>query len=212
MHLSERIHLSTYSQIKTFSYLSPLSLLRNISANASEQDLLQVYKQTGNLEVLAKLYEPYMQIVYGVSLKYLENIEDAKDAVINIYEELISKVKKYEIDNFGGWLYQLTKNHSLMCLRSRKNHPRIVELPVMHLPSETHLESIQEKENNFDKMHACIEQLHSEQQFAVKMFYLQNKCYKEIADQTGFEVNKVRSHIQNGRRNLKLCMEAIEED
>jgi RNA polymerase sigma-70 factor (ECF subfamily) len=41
----------------------------------------------------------------------------------------------------------------------------------------------------------------------VELFYLQNKCYKEIAEDTGMDWNKVRSHIQNGRRNLKICME-----
>ncbi len=152
-----------------------------------------------------------MDIVYGVCLKYLRQVEDAQDAVINIYEELITKVKKYEIDNFGGWLYQLSRNHCLMHLRSQKKRPRTVALPVMHLPAETHLDDIQEKENNFDKMQDCIEQLSTEQQFAVKQFYLQKKCYKEIADETGNDINKVRSHIQNGRRNLKICMEANTE-
>lgn len=152
-----------------------------------------------------------MDIVYGVCLKYLQQVEDAQDAVINIYEELVTKVKKYEIDNFGGWLYQLSRNHCLMHLRSQKKYPRTVELPVMHLPTEKHLEGINEKENNFDKMHECIEQLNTDQKFAVKQFYLQNKCYKEIADETGNDVNKVRSHIQNGRRNLKICMEANAE-
>ncbi len=152
-----------------------------------------------------------MDIVYGVCLKYLEHVENAQDAVINIYEELITKVKKYEIENFGGWLYQLSRNHFLMYLRSKKKYPRTVDLPVMHLPSETHLEDIKDKENTFDKMHECIEQLSTDQQLAVKQFYLENKCYKEIADETGNDVNKVRSHIQNGRRNLKICMEANAE-
>ncbi|MCY7293570.1 MAG: hypothetical protein LH615_15440 [Ferruginibacter sp.] len=39
------------------------------------------------------------------------------------------------------------------------------------------------------------------------MFYLSEKCYKEIADFTAIDINKVRSFIQNGRRNLKICME-----
>ena len=42
-------------------------------------------------------------------------------------------------------------------------------------------------------------------------FTFKNKCYKEIAEATGIELNKVRSFIQNGRRNLKICMEEKEQ-
>jgi RNA polymerase sigma-70 factor (ECF subfamily) len=42
------------------------------------------------------------------------------------------------------------------------------------------------------------------------LFYLQEKCYKEITGLTGFDLNKVKSYIQNGKRNLKICMEQNE--
>ncbi len=160
------------------------------------------------MESLSALYRPYMDITYGVCLKYLQNTDDAKDAVINIFEELVTKVKKYDIENFGGWLYRLAKNHCLMHLRSNKKYPKTVELPVMQLGDESHLEDVMEKEEHLDRMHDCIEQLNEDQKQAVQLFYLQNKCYKEIADTTGLDTGKVRSHIQNGRRNLKICMEA----
>ena len=163
------------------------------------------------MDSLAKLYEPYMAICYGVCLKYLQTPDDAKDAVVNIFEELVTKVKKYEIENFGGWLYRLARNHCLMHLRSNKKYPKTVEMPVMHLGEESHLEDVMEKEQQLDRMNDCIEQLSDEQKQAVQLFYLQNKCYKEIADETGVDTGKVRSHIQNGRRNLKICMETSEE-
>jgi DNA-directed RNA polymerase specialized sigma24 family protein len=46
-----------------------------------------------------------------------------------------------------------------------------------------------------------------EQRQAVALFYIEGKCYNEISAITGIEWNKVRSYIQNGRRNLKLCIE-----
>jgi RNA polymerase sigma-70 factor (ECF subfamily) len=56
----------------------------------------------------------------------------------------------------------------------------------------------------------CIETLGDEQKQCVKLFYLQEKCYKEITESTGFDMNKVKSYIQNGKRNLKICMEKNE--
>jgi hypothetical protein len=36
---------------------------------------------------------------------------------------------------------------------------------------------------------------------------IEEKSYKEIVDLTGFSLNEVKSHIQNGKRNLKITLE-----
>jgi RNA polymerase sigma-70 factor (ECF subfamily) len=46
-----------------------------------------------------------------------------------------------------------------------------------------------------------------EQRQVIELFYLQGKCYNEIVELTKMDWNKVRSYIQNGRRNLKICMD-----
>ncbi len=159
------------------------------------------------MNVLGDLYQRYLDLVYGVCLKYLKIPDEAKDAVINIFEELITKLQKHEVDNFKGWLYQLAKNHCLMKLRSSKTKPVNVDVEVVHLAEDMHLQDVIDKENNLTIMEACIEQLPTEQKKVVEMFYLAEKCYKEIAEVTETDINKVRSFIQNGRRNLKICME-----
>ena len=133
--------------------------------------------------------------------------EEAKDCVINIFEELVIKLKKHEVDNFKPWLYQLAKNHCLMKLRSKKGRPVNIDIDVVHLSENIHLDDVMEKEMHLTTMESCIEQLPGEQKQAIKMFYLDEKCYREIAEKTGTDINKVRSFIQNGRRNLKICME-----
>jgi RNA polymerase sigma factor (sigma-70 family) len=164
------------------------------------------------LGILAELYQRYMELVYGVCLKYLKEPEDAKDAVINIYEELIIKVKKHEIDNFKGWLYQLAKNHCLMKLRSQKRQPVNVDISVVQLAENVHLNGELEKEENFKQLQYCLGQLGQEQKQIVELFYLKEKCYKEIATLTGLEINNVKSYLQNGRRNLKICMEKKQQN
>lgn len=78
----------------------------------------------------------------------------------------------------------------------------------MYSEENTHLNNeALEKEVNFKKLEQCMENLPAEQQETVKLFYLESKCYNEIAEITGFEWSKVRSYIQNGKRNLKICMD-----
>lgn len=184
-----------------------MDFLKNISSEESDQELVEKYRLGGDTKILGDLYQRYMELVYGVCLKYFKEPEEAKDAVINIFEELIIKLKKYEVGNFKSWLYQLSKNYCLMKLRSNKSKPAIVEMDFMHLEQKDHLDNVMEKELQLNSMEECIEQLSAEQKEAIELFYLKEKCYKEIADTTGTEISKVRSFIQNGRRNLKICME-----
>jgi RNA polymerase sigma factor (sigma-70 family) len=163
------------------------------------------------MAVLGELYQRYMELVYGVCLKYYKEPEQAKDSVMQIFEELVSKLKKHEVENFRAWLHQVAKNHCLMQLRTPKNM-KTVEFKTDFVQSEEnmHLNGVLEKEENFKKMEDCLETLTGEQRDTIKLFYLEGKCYNEIVEQTGMEWNQVRSLIQNGRRNLKICMEKSE--
>ena len=190
-----------------------LAFLKNISStNQSDTELVLLYRESGDLKVLGELYQRYMELVYGVCLKYLKEPELAQDAVMQIFEELVSKLKKHEVDNFRGWLHQVAKNYCLMQLRTPKNL-KTVALPPLLMQNEedVHLNGVMEKEENFQKLEKCIASLSDEQRTMIKLFYLDGKCYNEIVEITGLEWNHVRSSIQNGRRNLKLCMEKKSE-
>jgi RNA polymerase sigma-70 factor (ECF subfamily) len=186
-----------------------LAFIRNIpTTELPDKALVDLYKESEDLQVLATLFQRYMDLLYGVCFKYLKDPESARDAVMQIFEELVKKLNKHEVDNFKSWLHTLAKNYCLMQLRTPKNM-RTIEFKgdLMQSEEEVHLNGIMQKEENFQKLEKCMQALSAEQKMTVELFYLQNKCYKEIADATGIEWNKVRSYIQNGRRNLKLCME-----
>ncbi len=174
----------------------------------SDQELAEQYRSTHDTAYLGMLYERYMHLVYGVCLKYLKDSEAAKDAVMNIFEELIVKLGSHKVDHFKSWLYVVAKNHCLMQLR-QDSKIKTTEIPATLMQSEEdlHLNGVMEKEKHLQALEDCLEKLPDEQQKMVRLFYLENKCYHEIADSTGVEWNRIRSHIQNGRRNLKICMD-----
>lgn len=188
-------------------------LKKSNTGQLSDKELVEQYRISGDLSVLGELYQRYMDLVYGVCLKYYKETETAKDSVMQIFEELVSKLKKHEVDNFRAWLHQLTKNHCLMQLRTPKNL-KTVEFKVELMQSEehVHLNGVLEKEENFKKLEFCLGTLTGDQQEVIRLFYLEGKCYNEIVEITGQEWNQVRSCIQNGRRNLKLCMEKTTAD
>lgn len=187
-----------------------MAFLKNIPNNdATDKDLVAAFKKSGDLEPLSILYQRYMDLVFGVCLKYFKDAERSRDGVMDIFDELTRKLKAHEVDNFKGWLHVLARNYCLMQLRSPRNLKTTEFNPsVMQSGQNAHLNGeVLEKEENFRKLEQCLEQLTDEQRTAVRLFYLENKCYNEIAEITGFEWNKVRSYIQNGKRNLKICIE-----
>ena len=148
-----------------------------------------------------------MEQIYAVCLKYLKEPETSKDAVMAIFEELIIKLTKHDVNYFRGWVYTVAKNYCLMQLRSQKQIPLEANPDFMQLADNLHPDGVFEKEQNLNQLTKCIDSLSSDQRQSVKLFYLQEKSYKEIAGLTNSDWNKVRSLIQNARRNLKICME-----
>ena len=175
-----------------------------------EQDLalVEAYKTDNDSAALASFFTKYMPLIYGVCLKYLQDEERSKDTVMEIYEKLAIKLKKHNVSNPKSWLYILTKNHCYEILRSSKrSKEKESRANLMYSEQVYRLNDSQKKEAELSMMDDCIENLEERQQKTVRMFYLEKKTYKEICKELEINWNKARSLIQNGRRNLKKCME-----
>lgn len=177
----------------------------------TDKDLLRQFQRNGNLDALGELYSRYMHLVYGVSLKYLGNREDARDAVMQIFEKLVSDLSGHEIRSFKSWLYVLTKNHCLMQIRSRKSAAGRMEgykIEQDFMESAPEMHPIDREDQSLeDALKECIEQLKLEQRQCIELFYYGKLCYQEIAEQLNLNEKKVKSYLQNGKRNLKICLE-----
>jgi RNA polymerase sigma-70 factor (ECF subfamily) len=177
---------------------------------ADDDKLLSNYRETGDLSVLGRLYEKQMPLIYGVCLKYLKDEELAKDAVMGIFEELVAKARQHDIKQFRSWLYVVSRNYCLMQLRSGKkmemvNLDDFMEFsPVLH-PDDNNREAAMKA------LELCMDKLPKNQKESINLFYMNEKCYKEITEITGFTLNEVKSYIQNGKRNLKICLEKKSE-
>lgn len=174
----------------------------------SDAVLLERYSKTGDLAVLGDLFQRHSEMVYYVCYRYLQDAEDSKDAVMQIFEELIVKVNKQEIRGFGKWLYVLSRNHCLMRLRANKNKQHVSIEDFVEFPVDMHPDADpEEKERELSALEACVEKLSEKQRRSIDLFFLKEKCYQEVATITGYGMKEVKSYIQNGKRNLKICME-----
>ncbi len=128
---------------------------------------------------------------------------------MQVFEKLTSNLKRFEVRNFKSWLHVVTKNTCLMQLRSEKG----IEIITLDEKKEfqknmensalLHPENEDNHEFKIEQLQNAIGTLDNEQKQCIELFYLNEKSYKEVAEITGYSMNEVKSHIQNGKRNLK---------
>ncbi len=181
-------------------------------SEATDRELIDRFRSGRDKDALGTLFLRYMELVYGVCLKYTGQPEAAQDAVMDIYEHINRKLPDHEVANFGAWLYMVSKNHCLQNLRKKSNLLTVsLDDPVMQngrdLHQEIDLSGLDHVPDIEDQLHDCLRQLPGHQATCVRMFYFEKKSYAEISTGTAMTLDQVRSHIQNGRRNLKKCIE-----
>jgi RNA polymerase sigma-70 factor (ECF subfamily) len=195
------------------------------AAPLSDQELLARYRAHGDVADLGLLYDRYLPEAFAVCRRYLAPPdEDAQDATMQLFEHLVKVLRTHAPDNFPAWLHTTARNHCLMQLRARKRAgpsagPVILTLPdatdvemagARHLQGEeAAAEDAQETEIRLQSMEAALAQLPPAQRRCLELFYLEKKSYRDIATETGLDLNLVRSHLQNGKRMLRRQLEPL---
>jgi RNA polymerase sigma-70 factor (ECF subfamily) len=186
--------------------------MTNEKYSFSDNLLLQKYRENGDNECAGILLKRYSLLVFGVCMKYLKNSTDAKDASQQIFEKAILEAQKYDIPYFKSWIYSVARNHCLMQLRSASFKPSILD----EFPEELITDSRSDhdialnaisKEEEESSLRQAIDQLNEEQSICIRLFYLKKLSYQEIQEKTGLSFQQVKSHIQNGKRNLRIILE-----
>lgn len=192
------------------AYIQPMSKPRQ---GWTDGQLLEAYRRTGDRGLLGELLERYTLLLYGVALKYLRNEEDARDAVQQVFLKALTELEKYSVDYPKSWLYAIMRNHCLMRLRGAASTP--VGLEEHMVPAEEAGEGAAAKvreEARYVQLEEALHLLSAEQRTCITLFYLERKSYQEVCGATGFGFGEVKSHIQNGRRNLRIILQRKSRD
>lgn len=180
----------------------------------SDQELLELYHRDHNNEWLGILFSRYLHLIFGVCMKYFKDEHEAKDQAQQVCLHVLKILPRHHVTYFKSWLYQVTKNHCLMQLRHAPG-PRLAPLaPEGEFPptgEDTDIQDKQELEIRYTHLAEAMKRLNRAQRQCLELFYLQKKTYQQVASEAGYTLLEVKSHIQNGKRNLKQAMERLEE-
>jgi RNA polymerase sigma-70 factor (ECF subfamily) len=178
----------------------------------SDEELVSQFKRDGNKSVFAELFKKHVKVVYGTCLFYLQDKDEAQDATMQLFEKLMVEVKIRDISNFKGWLSFVVRNHCISIIRKNKSNQKNIksyyefEYEAPNIETEEKINSVDD-DQMIALMTESLFQLKEKQRICIDLFYLKNKSYQDIAIETNFSINEIKSYIQNGKRNLKLLIE-----
>lgn len=177
----------------------------------SDEALVEKYRALRDGSCMQALFQRYSHLVFGVCLKYLKNREESKDMVQRIFEKLLEDLPRHQVEKFKPWLFVLAKNACLMELRKRsRSAGKDVDVDSIHLADENDESLVMEKEAGLHRLEEAIKKLNENQAVCVRLFYLESYSYEDVSAKTGFTLNEVKSHIQNGKRNLRNLLAQTE--
>jgi RNA polymerase sigma-70 factor (ECF subfamily) len=183
----------------------------------TDMELVALYRQSEDTKIVGELFIRYKHIVFGVALKYLKDTSLSQDALLDVFNNLFEQLLKYKIDDFKSWLLTVTRNY---CFKILKENAKTSSLEYAHnndllsidfMENEQSINHHVEKENSLQRLEQALTKLKSEQKQCVSLFYLDDKSYQEVSCITGFTVKKVKSYIQNGKRNLQIIMDDLKK-
>ena len=186
-------------------------IFRKKHSDYSDNDLVYKYQKTQNAKYIGMLFDRYGSMTYGVCLKYFKNEADSQDATVKIFEKILEDLKRMKVTHFKSWLYRVAQNHCLMELRKKKPHSTSIDDLEHMLAEEVSPNKYHEREIRLSALDKALHELKPDQKKCVMLFYIDELSYKEVADKTGFSLKEVKSHIQNGKRNLRIHLESNQE-
>lgn len=185
-----------------------LCFVPNRYAHHTDDALLELIRGGETPDAFGELYTRYAHLVYCICQSYFKDSDRSKETVMQIFEKLLREIPRWEIKQFKAWLSKVTQNHCLMALRNDQKvriiHPEFPE-QFMELEDDFHLAL--EKENRLQHLERSLLDIPEEQQQCLRWFYFEKKSYHEIMALSGFTFMQVKSHIQNGKRNLKIRLQ-----
>lgn len=177
--------------------------------SATDLELVSAFCQQDERRALGILYERYGHLVVGLCLDYLKEREAARDATMDVFEKVTLKVCNQPIESFRAWLFYTSRNYCIDLLRKKIREREKAQKNIGVDFVETDEDERPLSEIRLEQLPGALAALSPEQATCVRLFYLRGMSYAQVCEQTGYDLKKVKSYLQNGRRNLRIKLEKM---
>ncbi len=180
----------------------------------TDEELVSQFVELGKHHYFDEIYRRYRHLAYGVCLKMMKNEDDARDITSEVFRILFAKLPTSNVKSLKSYLYAIARNECIAVLRQRKKD--ITKLSEIQYLEKTHSKLMENEIINSllnggpfieTVVENAVENLGEEQRTCIRLFFYNDKSYKEIASETGYSEKQVKSYLQNGKRNLRIVLD-----
>ncbi len=165
-----------------------------------EIDIIQGCQQLDK-KAQEALYTRYSPKMFGICMRYLKNVEDAEDILVEALFKVMTKIDKYKgTGSFEGWIRRIVVNECLMALR--KND-------LLRYSSEVHPNmDYSEPITIMDKLVAddllkLLNKLPDGYRTVFNLYVLEGYKHREIGEMLGISINTSKSQLILARKKLE---------
>ncbi|WP_317131211.1 MULTISPECIES: sigma-70 family RNA polymerase sigma factor [unclassified Polaribacter] len=154
-----------------------------------------------DLEAQSKVYQLFADKLFGVSLKYSRNYQDAEDNLQDSFVKIFDKIKQYKnTGSFEGWLKRITIRTALQTYR--KKAPLQI---VKEVASDIEEEELNLEDSIFtmDVLLDFIQQLPDRYRLIFNLYVLDKHSHKEISSLLKISEGTSKSNLSRARKILK---------
>ena len=181
----------------------------------SDEELIRLYQDREDEEYVGELYNRHSDKIYVVARNMVNDRDAAQDIVMSVFEKVLKNLLTTDVQSFSNWVFIIAKNECNQYLRSSSNNAKRMtewgenQRNTFENVENDGLERLLNEEQDYqtrNRVQSAIEQLKEEQKICVVLFYYEGKSYRDIAYDTGYSENEVKSYLQNGKKNLEKLL------
>jgi RNA polymerase sigma-70 factor (ECF subfamily) len=162
--------------------------------------------EAGDNDSFAELFARHRKNVFYACRGFFSDWQAAEDATQETFLRAFKNIRSFQEGDFSHWLLRIAKNVCIDEWRRRHTETAIDGLELTDHPAGKSFESSFETRQMVERLWQEIRSLPGEQRQCLEL-KVEGFSYEETAARTGFTVNAVKSHLQNGRRMLWRKME-----
>jgi RNA polymerase sigma-70 factor (ECF subfamily) len=166
----------------------------------SDEELSRRFQETGDRECFAELFVRHRQKVYFACRRFFADVPTAEDATQVTFLRAYRNPGSFQGGGYSAWLMRIARNVCIDEWRKRQESP-VVDMEVADLPAPIALDLTLEADRLAERVRQEMKSLVPAQRQCLEL-KIDGYSYEETAARTGFPVEAVKSHLQNGRRML----------
>jgi RNA polymerase sigma-70 factor, ECF subfamily len=199
----------------------PVEAQRTVELETPVEATLARAAARGDRVAFARLVELHKRIVYGLSIRLLQDAEEARDAAQETFVRAWGAMGTYDpAQPFAPWLLRIARNHCIDVVRRRLPAARRLELdrrteegerPELTDPAASRADEELERAEVAATLGGAVAALPPNYREVIHLFHVEHMSYKEIAATMEIPIGTVMTWLHRARAKLRDMLETKEQ-